>query len=135
MASKDLEIKRRMGEFLQQKYAAFVSSKRRYVSQVEFADYLDVEPYNLNQWMNANRKPVGNNVHHLAAKLGPVVYDILDVPRQMPNDPQFQAVALRWFDLSEEIRDLIMKVMQGDPLTETEWQTLHNHLEAEPTAG
>jgi hypothetical protein len=124
-----------MGEFLQQRYAAFVSSKRRYVSQVEFADYLDVEPYNLNQWMNANRKPVGNNVHHLAAKLGPIVYDILEVPRQMPNDPQFQQVAQRWFDLSDEIRDLIMKVMQGDPLSETEWQTLHNYLEAEPTAG
>ena len=87
------------------------------------------------QKTNAQRKPVGQNVHKLAAKLGPVVYDILEVPRQMPDDPQFQQVALRWFDLSEDIRELIMKVMQGDPLTETEWQTLHNHLEVEPTAG
>lgn len=128
MASRDMEIKKRMGEFLQKKYAEFVSSKGRYVSQVEFADWIGVEPYNLNQWMNAHRKPTGPNVHRLAAKFGPVIYDLMGQTRQMPDDEQFQQVAETWFTLPQTKRDLIMKVLCGEELTTSEREELDNFL-------
>jgi plasmid maintenance system antidote protein VapI len=130
MASRDMEIKKRMGEFLQKKYAEFVASKGRYVSQVEFANWIGVEPYNVNQWMNANRKPTGTNVHRLAARFGPKVYDIMGQTRQMPDDEQFQRVAEHWFELPQEKRDLIMKVVAGEELTDDERKELDNFLKS-----
>ena len=113
-------------EFVNRKYIEFVNRKGRMASASEFARWLGVTNTNLSQWMSGNRKPTGVNVHRLAAKLGPVVYDLVGEPRRMPDDPGFQQVAAAYFEADDQARAEVARILEeakarklGTPAAET----------------
>ena len=104
-----------MENYLQAAYVGYVQKKGRITSAAEFAKYLGVSNTSLSQWMNGQRLPTGNNVHMLAAKLGPEVYDILGQPRRMPDNPDIERIIQGYFEMNEaerqELLDFIEVVM------------------------
>ena len=110
-------------EFLQHSFAEYVAEKRRRVSLAEWARYLGVSNASLSQWMNGNREPTGDNVHLLAAKLGVKVYDLLGVPRLLPDNPSLVYITENWYSLSKDQQDEIMKMMEDYTNEETELGT------------
>ena len=107
-------------EFLQHSFADYVAEKRRRVSLAEWARYLGVSNASLSQWMNGNREPSGDNVHALAAKLGVKIYDLLGVPRSMPDNPSLVYITENWFSLTQDQKDEIMSTINGYINKETE---------------
>jgi len=77
----------------------------------EFAKYLRVSAASLSQWMNDARVPVGDNLHRLAAKLGPKVYELVDQPPSLPDDPALRKVAFAWHNLSSDAQEKIMQII------------------------
>jgi len=114
MRSSKEEIRQKVADYLNKKFSEYVHNKGRFASQKEFAKYLGVTSWNLNNWMLGEREPTGKNIHRLAAKLGPEVYDVLEEPRRMPEDPEFVALAKRWFSATKSRRDAAMKILLGD---------------------
>lgn len=97
-------------DFLNKAFLEYMREKGRPVSAASWAKYLGVKNASLSQWMNNVRDPSGDNVHRLAAKLGPKVYDLLGLPRSMPADNEFEAIASVWFELPRETRQTIINI-------------------------
>jgi len=57
----------------------------------EFAQWLGVAQSTVSMWWNNRSTPQGNFVRLLADKLGPEVYDALDLPRPDPDLTYLQA--------------------------------------------
>ena len=67
-----------MEQFLAEQFELMRQKKGWRYSQSQWAKSLGVSHQSLSQWMNGYRLPTGDNVHVLADKLGPKVYDILN---------------------------------------------------------
>lgn len=94
-----------MEEFLQAEYIKFVQKKGRLTSAAEFGKWLGVSNTSLSQWMNGIRDPSGDNVYKLADKLGPRVYDILELPRMFPQDSKAKRLVDIYYSLSDADRN------------------------------
>lgn len=105
---------RTMADFLNSAYVDFVQRRGRLTSAAEFARWLGVSNTSLSQWMNGNRLPTGDNIHRLAAKLGPKIYEILELQPLMPDDPEFQKYAKLWFDASPKAQRAVMEILLED---------------------
>jgi len=117
-----------MEDYLQNAYIDYVRKKGRLTSASDFAKYLGVSNTSLSQWMNGRRLPVGDNIHKLAAKLGPEIYDVLDTPRLMPDDPLFHKYADYYFKAKnkkerEALLDAVQQFIEKD-LDDAELNTL-----------
>lgn len=113
IAEVQQERQDRLAEYLADKFVEFVTTKRRAVSQNEWAAWLRVSPVSLSQWINKVRLPDNENVDRIAARLGPEVYEIMDRPMRMPADPEFQAFAKKYFDSDEEGRRQAARVLDA----------------------
>jgi len=100
-----------MGKALVQAQIDYQYNTRRQISQNEFAKIMGVPSTSLSAWINAQRLPVGDNLHKLAQVMGPEVYDIAGEPRRMPDDPILEFIADRWHELSDEAKDKIQQVV------------------------
>ena len=73
-------------EYLNEQFKAWqVQQPRGQDSQSWFARWLGVPDTSLSQWLNGVREPTDRNCHKIASKLGPEIYDILGLPRRMPQ--------------------------------------------------
>lgn len=107
----------RMAAFLNHKFLEWMQKGGRPRSQADFTRWLGVPPTSYSNWINESRLPVGENVHKLAAKLGPQVYDIVGIPRLMPVEPKVKFLVDAWFDgtLNDADKAEIMAIaMRGD---------------------
>lgn len=98
------------GDWLNDKFIQWMIKDRRARSQNDFARYLKVSAASLSQWMAGTREPVGENVHKLADKLGPEVYEILGLPPMMPRDNALKFIANLWHKLNDDQREIILDV-------------------------
>lgn len=102
-------------DYLNREFLKYQNKKGRRVSQAEWAMSDDglagVDTVSLSQWMKGSRHPTGANVHHLAERLGPRVYDLLGLPRLMPKDPLFAIIADRWFEVDEATRQRVIQIL------------------------
>jgi hypothetical protein len=84
----------KFNEWLMKKYFDWQIQAGKRRSQKEFADYLGVSPSALGQWMDGGYQPRGSrNITRLSEKLGPEVYDLLDLPYPLP--PELEAKTLQ----------------------------------------
>jgi len=97
----------KLSDFLQDQFLKWMSRQGRVKSQNDFAQWLGVTSGSLSQWMNDMRTPTGDNVHQLADKLGPEIYDILGEPRSMPRDRMLSVIAENWHKLNDDQRSAI----------------------------
>lgn len=116
------------GGRVEDKFAKFLKDKFRWYCKqreldpldtpwVVFANWLDIHPSTLSTHVKGRKKPTGETVHKYAAKLGPNVYDILEEPRRMPEDPRFMEIATYYFDMTEdeqkELWDVASEIKDG----------------------
>lgn len=96
------EKMRLLSQMLVDAHIEFQRERHKTVSQATFSKWLGVPTTSLSQWINELRLPTGDNVHKLASKLGPKVYDILEMPRMMPLDKTQKELYSIWYDLTEQ---------------------------------
>lgn len=71
----------------------------------EFADYLQEARQNVDKWLAGKAVPLGSSVINIANKLGPEVYDVLEIPR--PTLPAG--------DLIDDLLERLPEVAEKDP--------------------
>lgn len=95
--------------WLEQKYLSWQEARGRRATLGQFAIYLGISPPLLSHYLNGLRKPSGDNVHKLATRLGPEVYDILGL--QIP-DPRLRFISRNWARLSTEQQQQLILTME-----------------------
>lgn len=93
--------------FMRRAYLNWQQEHGEILEKQEFAKYLGVSKQLLGHYMSGRQRPSADRIDHLAALLGPEVYDTLGVPRR---DPVLLAIVAGWGKLSEETRDRIAEV-------------------------
>ena len=91
-----------ISEMLMRGHLEYSRKRGMVISQNEWCKVLGVPTTSYSQWINKLRLPVGNNIHKLAEVIGPEIYDALEVPRHMPDDPDLAWIASVWHHLTEE---------------------------------
>ncbi len=101
----DKEKAQKCSAFLRDGFMMYIERElrrtRRVPSQNSFAAWMGVPPTSLSTWMSGQRLPLGNNVDSIAGKLGPEIYNILDVPPRIPKDKQLLKIATNWHKLTD----------------------------------
>jgi transcriptional regulator with XRE-family HTH domain len=96
-----------LSKWLEIKYIDWMKKMGEVASQREFAEYLDLKPVSLSNYLNGKQMPVGGTVEKLADKLGPEIYDVLGLVRP---DKQLQELTSVWHKLDQEIKDQILRM-------------------------
>jgi transcriptional regulator with XRE-family HTH domain len=85
--------------WLEQKFLEWMTRERQRKTVTAFADYIGVTQSMMTRYLNGQMIPTGDNVHKLAARLGPEVYDLLGLARP---DPETQYIIRHWDKLPPE---------------------------------
>jgi transcriptional regulator with XRE-family HTH domain len=104
--------KNKISVWLMRKYLGWQQSMGELKSQAEFAKYLGFNPSTLSMWMTGKQDPDLHSADLLAHKLGPEVYDVLN----LPHPPEFiQKLEAVYDELTPEQRqslsDKINKIL------------------------
>ncbi len=86
----------------------------RPVSQTELARRIGIPQGSLSQYEKGTRVPDTENAHKIAAFAGVKVYDILEMPRSLPNDKELVALATVWPDLTKDMRKKLVRLAQDE---------------------
>lgn len=114
--------------------ARFAKLLYNYMRQVEderhqrlsvswFARHFGVKQASLSNYLAGNTIPGDDNVAKIAERVGPIVYDILERPRPIPDSPLLRFVALSWDRLTPEQQERIVRIIEEPDLINTN----HNH--------
>jgi transcriptional regulator with XRE-family HTH domain len=77
-----------MSGWLTQRYLDWQKEIGERRSTTEFAAYLEVPASSLSDWLNGKNRPKSErNIRNIAKKLGPEIYDLLDLPRPEEEIP------------------------------------------------
>jgi transcriptional regulator with XRE-family HTH domain len=79
-----------------------------------FARHFGIKQGSLSNYLAGQTEPNEENLHKLAAKIGPAVYDALGKPRPVPNDPVLRYVVARWSRLTADEQEEIRRIVEGD---------------------
>ena len=88
-------------KWLEQRFLAWQNQQGMRKTLDEFAAYLGVGRQILSAWLNGTRSPSPESLRLLAAKLGPEVYDALDLERP---DPDLAFITQQWDNLDQATR-------------------------------
>jgi len=96
-------------EWITRQYLQWQEEQGRRRSVKDFAAYLGVPQQALSCWMSGAYRPKGmRNVTHLAEKLGPEVYERLDLPNPQPQlEEQVIELARALQEFPPEARTLV----------------------------
>jgi len=84
------------------------------VSQTEMSRRIGVPQGSLSQYEKGTRVPDTENAHKIAAYAGVKVYDILEMPRSLPNDRELVALATVWPELTKDMRKKLVRLAQDE---------------------
>ena len=76
-----------LADWLYEKYREVEGQRKRRMSITEFAIYVGVSQASMSQYMNQARLPDHKNADKIASSLGPEIYNILEIPPRLPDDP------------------------------------------------
>lgn len=97
-----------ISKWLINKYLEWQQKEGSLKSQAEFAEYLGFKPATLSMWMNGKQNPDLHSVDIISAKLGPEIYEILNIP---PPPLFIQKLEAIYDELTDEQRqDLLKKI-------------------------
>lgn len=77
-------MRKTASSFLNNAYLEWQLGTRKKQTLRSFAEYLEVTEQSLSGWMVGRNIPAGENLRKLARKLGPGIYDALEIPRPAP---------------------------------------------------
>lgn len=87
--------------------------KRERASEKNFADWLGLNNQNYSQYKLGTRRPSVEQADKMATRLGPLVYDLLGMPRRMPKDPLLHLIADNLPDLTDEDKKEIAEIVRN----------------------
>jgi hypothetical protein len=96
-------------EWFEKKFLEWQSKEGRRKPLSEFAKWLGISRNTLNNYMLKGQKPTGENLEAIASKLGPEIYDVLEMPRP---DPRLQAIMAEWKNLPEEEKNKVKRIAE-----------------------
>ena len=99
--------------WLLQFFLNWQAEQKRRTNLNEFADFLGYSRPTISLWMNGSRSPSEETVKKLAEKVGPEIFDVMDLPRP---DPDLQTLIHIWPHLSEEARRILRE--QGEQFSD-----------------
>ena len=74
-----------IAEWLNLKFLSWEQSEGRRKTLGQFAEYLGVSRISLSDWMNGKYAPKAQNIGKLAERLGLEIYDLVGIPRPLPQ--------------------------------------------------
>ena len=86
----DAEKKRLVAKILIAKLVEMREQKGHKYSQRQMAVEMGVDHRTMSSWMNQGSLLSGTNIDIVAAFCGWEVYDALEIPRRIPDDPDFR---------------------------------------------
>lgn len=95
--------------WLEQKYIEWMATEKRRRTLTAFAEWLDVSQPLISRYMAGQVMPNEENVHKIAARLGPEVYDLLGLARP---DPLIQYITRNWDKLPPEEQEYIREKVE-----------------------
>ena len=103
-------MSKKVADLLFKKYLEWQNGEGKRLSVVEYAKYLDVSQQTLSTWMNGKNEPRDRkNINKLYEKLGPEIYDVLELDRPSYAHPEIEEgvreLALAIQEIPEEYRD------------------------------
>lgn len=113
MATEE-EIRRSFALFMNELRMREAFKDGRPVSQTELARRIGIPQGSLSQYEKGTRVPDTENAHKIAAFAGVKVYDILEMPRALPNDKELVALATVWPDLTKDMRKKLVRLAQDE---------------------
>ena len=113
MATED-EIRRSFALFMNDLRMREAFKDGRPVSQTEMARRIGIPQGSLSQYEKGTRVPDTENAHKIAAFAGVKVYDILEMPRSLPNDKELVALATVWPDLTKDMKKKLVRLAQDE---------------------
>lgn len=113
--------------WLEQQFIAWMAKEKQRKTISAFADHIGVSQSLMTRYLNGQMLPTGDNIHKIAARLGPEVYDLLGLIRP---DPILRKIISRWdklpLEYQQELSDQIDKYLaknetpiQNSPKTST----------------
>lgn len=102
----------KLAQFMQSKFIEYRKQNGFMKSQTEFAGWIGISQANMNRYINGMQCPSMPNVIVLAEKLGPEIYDVLDLQRPLPNDEMLQEMVKDWDLLNIDQKESIFKNFQ-----------------------
>ena len=103
-----MKSKSEFARWLELQYVDWMHERGEVTTQREFAEYLGLDQVQLSHYINERRKkPDKVALEKLASKLGPEIYDVLDLARP---DLDLKQVTAVWHLLSEEQKERIMAI-------------------------
>lgn len=100
-----------MSELMNETFLRWQLKRGRPVSQAEFAKHIGIPATTLSPIITGQRLPRGANIHKLAAVAGPGIYDILEEPRRVPQDPIINQLLDHYYRAPEEVKQAVIKLL------------------------
>ena len=113
MSTED-EIRRSFALFMNDLRMREAFKDGKPVSQTEMARRIGIPQGSLSQYEKGTRVPDTENAHKIAAFAGVKVYDILEMPRSLPNDKELVALATVWPDLTKDMKKKLVRLAQDE---------------------
>lgn len=83
-----------IAEWLNLKFLSWEQSEGRRKTLGEFAEYLGVSRISLSDWINGKYAPKAQNIGKLAERLGLEIYDLVGIPRPLPQQMDSKIIEL-----------------------------------------
>jgi len=106
------KINKAFSEYLNLQLVKMSFEAKHSVSQSEMSRETGVPQASLSQYMNGTRIPSVENAEKLADYFGPEVYEILEMPPKMPNDPLLKRVVYAWMKLQPDMQKRIVNKVE-----------------------
>lgn len=78
-------------------------------SQSDFAAWIGISQANINRYINGVQMPSIPKIIKIAEKLGPEIYDVLDLQRPMPKDKMLNEMMNDWHILNSDQKKSIFQ--------------------------
>jgi transcriptional regulator with XRE-family HTH domain len=97
----------RWAEFILRERLMYSVRERKQVTNVDFAEYLDVEPEYISHWIKGHRVPKEEILDKVANRLGAEAYSAAGKNPRLPNNPSTRRIAEKLHRLPPEIQGAI----------------------------
>ena len=103
-----------IAEWLNLKFLSWEQSEGRRKTLGQFAEYLGVSRISLSDWINGKYAPKAQNIGKLAQRLGLEIYDLVGIPRPLPQqfDDRINELVNLTAQFPKEIQTAIIGVYQ-----------------------
>jgi len=112
--STESEIRKNFSIFMNELRMREAFKDGKPISQTEMSRRIGIPQGSLSQYEKGTRIPDTENAHLIAAFAGVKVYDILEMPRSLPNDKELVALATVWPDLTKDMKKKLVRLAQDE---------------------